>query len=371
MSGAKKTIENLLALADIKIDGPKAHDIQVHDNRFYGKVLRAQTLGLGESYMDGWWDCPSIDSLIAKLYAAKVRDNVAINPTLVVFGLAGKVVNYQTAAKARRNASAHYDIGNELYARMLDKRMIYSCAYWKETTSLYEAQEAKLDLICRKLHLKPGMSLLDIGCGWGGFAEYAAKKYGVTVTGVTPAAEQVTLARERTRGLPVTILQQDYREIAGSFDRIVSIGMLEHVGPKNYQSFFSQCDDLMTSGGVMLHHSLGSNYSTVVGNAWTDKYIFPGGVVPSLAQISKAVERRLIIEDVENFGPYYDKTLLAWHANFIKNYSELRDRYDQRFYRMWEFYLLSFAGAFRSRELQLWQIVMRKIEVSDVYQAVR
>lgn len=236
---------------------------------------------------------------------------------------------------------------------------------------LDQAQEAKLELICRKLHLKKGMTLLDIGCGWGGFVEYAAKKYGVIATGISPATEQVKLATERVKGLPVTILKKDYREVVGSFDRIVSIGMLEHVGPKNYKTFFESCQEMLNDGGLMLHHVIGKLHSFNVTTPWITKYIFPGGVLPSLAQLSKAVERKLIIEDVHNFGPYYDKTLMAWHANFVKQYPEIKEHYDERFYRMWNFYLLACAGGFRARRIQLWQIVMRKIEPSDVYEAVR
>jgi cyclopropane-fatty-acyl-phospholipid synthase len=254
---------------------------------------------------------------------------------------------------------------------MLDTRMIYSCGYWESATTLEAAQTAKLELICRKLHLEEGMTLLDIGCGWGGFAEYAAKHYGVTVTGISPAAEQVRYAKKRVEGLPVTILQKDYRDISGVFDRIVSIGMLEHVGPKNYPAFFAKCKDLLHQDGLMLHQLIGANQSNNYTDPWTDKYIFPGGVLPSLTQVSRAVENLFAIEDVHNFGLYYDKTLMAWHDNFVRRYSEIRNRYNDRFYRMWRYYLLSCAGAFRARNLQLWQIVMRNIQVSKVYTAVR
>jgi len=367
----KKTVKDLLALADIEVGGSRPWDIQVHNERFYGKVLRAQSLGLGESYMDGWWDCSAIDQMIARVLEAKLPNNRRLTPTLVGGALIGRAVNLQNKTRASQNASAHYDIGNNLYRRMLGEKMIYSCAYWKSAKTLEAAQEAKLDLICRKLHLKPGMTLLDIGCGWGSFLEYAAKKYGIIGTGITPAAEQVKVARQRVKGLSVTILQKDYRDISGSFDRIVSVGMLEHVGLKNYRTFFNKCDDLLSPGGLMLHHVIGFNVSDKVGDPWMNKYIFPGGMAPSLAQISKAVERRLAIEDLENFGPYYDKTLMAWHANFVKTYPQIKRKYDQRFYRMWEYYLLSCAGAFRAREMQLWQIVMRKLEPSSTYQAIR
>jgi len=285
--------------------------------------------------------------------------------------LSALILNRQNTEQAKRNAAHHYNIGNDLFERMLDTRIIYSCGYWKDATTLDGAQTAKLELICRKLYLEPGMTLLDIGCGWGGFAEYAAFHYGVTVTGISPAHEQVVAAKNRVAGLPVTILEKDYREITGRFDRIVSIGMLEHVGPKNYDAFFAQCQKLLKPGGMMVHHTIGGNESLNGTDPWIEKYIFPGGVIPSLTQISAAIEKRFLIEDVQNFGPYYDKTLMAWHDNFVARYPEIRDQYDARFYRMWRYYLLSCAGAFRAREMQLWQIVMRRIEPSDIYNAVR
>jgi cyclopropane-fatty-acyl-phospholipid synthase len=370
-NNSKKTVGYLLSLADIKLDGRRSFDIKVNDERLYSRILRQGELGLGESYMDGWWDVRRLDELISRVLAANLRQKVKINPALARSFALAFILNRQNVKRARRNAAHHYDIGNDLYERMLDKRMVYSCGYWQTATTLDEAQTAKLDLVCRKLHLKKGMKLLDIGCGWGGFAEYAAKHYGAIVTGISPAAEQVKLAKQRTKGLSVKILQKDYRHITGKFDRIVSIGMLEHVGPKNYERFFDKCQKLLNDGGLMLHHTIGGNRSVSVTDVWIDKYIFPGGVIPSLAQLSRAVEERFIVEDVHNFGPNYDKTLMAWYDNFVKHYPEISDSYDERFYRTWRYYLLSCAGAFRSRHLQLWQIVMRKIEVSGTYTAVR
>lgn len=371
MDSAKKTVETLLKAADIKINGSRPWDIQVHNEKFYSRALRYRELGVGEAYMDGWWDCKQLDEFIARVMDADVTRKMQISPVVVSKALAAIIFNRQKVDKAAKNASHHYNIGNDLYSRMLDKRMIYSCGYWETAKNLDEAQEAKLDRICKKLHLKKGMDLLDIGCGWGGFAEFASKKYGVKVTGISPASEQVKFAKERTKGLPVTILQKDYREVKGKFDRIVSIGMIEHVGHKNYNTFFSVCERLLKPNGLMLHHMIGGNKSSASTDPWTDKYIFPGGVIPSLTQIAKAVEKKFIIEDVENFGPYYDKTLLAWYNNFTKHYHEIQDKYDERFRRMWEFYLLASAGTFRARNLQLWQIVFSRIERSRTYKAIR
>jgi cyclopropane-fatty-acyl-phospholipid synthase len=371
MATAQETVKDLLALADIKINGNRPFDIQVHDKRLYKRVLAQGGMGLGEAYMEGWWDSPRIDELINHIQAADLQSKIRSSPAMVRGVAKAVLTNPQTLKRARKNAAYHYNIGNDLYERMLDKRMIYSCGYWKTAKTLDDAQTDKLELICQKLHLEKGMTLLDIGCGWGGFAEYVAQKYGVKVTGISPASEQVKIAKKRTKGLPVIIEQKDYREIKGRFDRIVSVGMLEHVGPKNYQTFFTHCQEMLKDGGLMLHHTIGQNHSATMINSWINKYIFPGGVIPSIAQISKALENRLFIEDIHNFGPYYDKTLMAWHANFVKHYPEIKDQYDERFYRMWEYYLLSCAGSFRARNLQLWQIVMRKIEPSPTYTAVR
>jgi cyclopropane-fatty-acyl-phospholipid synthase len=371
MLSTKKVVQDLLSTADIQINGSRPFDIQVHDERFYKRALSERELGLGESYMDGWWSVGSLDEAVTRLLSVGTKEKVKVTPRLASTVAWSMVKNKQTKSKAHRNAAHHYNIGNDLYEQMLDKRMIYSCAYWKDAANLEEAQEAKLDLICRKLKLEAGMTLLDVGCGWGGFAEYAAKKYKVSVTGVTPAKEQFDVAVKRTAELPVKILQQDYREVKGKYDRIVSIGMLEHVGHKNLPVFFRRCHEMLNDGGMMLHHTVGNNRSTVTMNPWTDKYIFPGAVIPSLTQISKAIEKKLIVEDIQNFGPYYDKTLMAWHKNFLANYPKLKDKYDERFYRMWEFYLLTCAAYFRTRQLQLWQIVMRKIETSETYIAPR
>jgi cyclopropane-fatty-acyl-phospholipid synthase len=253
---------------------------------------------------------------------------------------------------------------------MLDKRMVYSCGYWKQADTLDMAQEAKLDLICRKLELEPGMTVLDIGCGWGAFVEFATQNYGVTAVGISPADEQVRLARERCARLPVRIIQADYREVTGTFDRIVSIGMMEHVGPRNLKQFFRVCDGLLSQGGIMLHHTIGSNGSTLHGDAFIDRYIFPGGVLPSLTQISRSSERWFVVEDVQNLGPDYDRTLMAWYENIEAAWGSLPG-YDERFRRMWRYYLLTCAGGFRARSLQLWQVVMRREGRAPRYDATR
>ena len=357
----------ILSRAGIEVGGDQPCDIAVHDDRFWARVLATRELGLGESYQDGWWDANQLDEFIAHVQTLDLRSLVRPGPGLLMHIARARAANRQTVRRSRRNAGVHYDIGNDLYERMLDKRMIYSCGYWRRAEDLDQAQEDKLELVCRKLQLEPGMRLLDIGCGWGGFARFAAAEHGVTVTGITPAREQARWAREACAGLPVEIRECDYRDLEGSFDRIVSIGMMEHVGPRNLKTFFERCDRLLSGDGMMLHHTIGSLESKHHTDPWFDKYIFPGGVVPSLAQITSACEQDWVIEDVQNFGPYYDRTLMAWHRNVTEAWTDLTG-YDERFRRTWDYYLLSSAGSFRARALQLWQIVFtRSRRRSEVY----
>ena len=368
---AKEFVHDTLTRVGVTVGGDGSADIHVHDDRTYARVIRDRELGLGESYQEGWWSANRLDEFLAVAQEANLREVVKPSLALLRLAVVSRFTNRQDAGTAKKNASAHYDIGNDLFERMLDKRMIYTCAYWRDAGDLDSAQEAKLDLICRKLKLEPGMRVLDIGCGWGGFAQFAAQRYDAHVTGISPAIEQVTVARENTRGLPVRIEQADYREVTGQFDRITSIGMMEHVGPRNLGTFFSVCDDLLAPDGLMLHHTIGSNEWKTHTDPWFDRYIFPGGVLPSLGQIARATEGVWSIEDVHNFGPDYDRTLMAWHANISARWDEIPG-YDEHFRRTWEYYLLGSAAGFRVRALQLFQVVFTKAKQRlGVYEAVR
>lgn len=350
----------LLSLADIEVNGSNPWDIQVHNPRFYDRVLREATLGLGESYMDGWWDCEALDELITKMLQADLQDKVKGNWKILFHGLRGRLFNLQSRARAFQIGEHHYDLGNDLYEAMLDKRLNYTCGYWKNATTLDEAQEAKLELICKKIGLRPGMHVLDLGCGWGGFAQYAAEKYGVSVLGVTVSKEQVKLGMERCQGLPVELRLQDYRQVSGTYDAVISIGLMEHVGYRNYRTYMEVTDRCLKKGGIAFVHTIGGNVSGTGGDPWTEKYIFPNGMLPSIAQLATAMEGLFVVEDWHNIGPHYDKTLLAWHANFEHAWPELKEKYGDRFYRMWRYYLLSSAGGFRARTTQLWQVVMTR-----------
>jgi cyclopropane-fatty-acyl-phospholipid synthase len=362
----------LLSLADIQIDGDKPWDIQVKDKRFFKRAVTEVELGMGESYMDGWWNVQSLDEMIYKIIRADLLNKVKRN-LKIAFQLAGfYIINMQARHRAFIIGERHYDLGNDLFQSMLDKRMNYSCAYWKDANSLDEAQENKLKLICEKLYLEPGMRVLDIGCGWGAFGKYAAENYGCEVVGITVSKEQVVLGRELCHGLPVEMKLQDYREVKDKFDRIVSVGMIEHVGHRNYREYFKVANNNLKDDGLFLLHTIGEVRSVKNTDAWTHKYIFPNGMLPSIAQIAKAVEGLFIVEDLQNIGADYDKTLMAWFKEFNNNWENLRNKYSERFYRMWKYFLLSSAGAFRARmKNQLWQIVLSKKGVLGGYQSVR
>ena len=371
MSKLKKTADELLALADVEINGKHPWDMQVHNEDFYRRVLSQGSLGLGESYMDGWWDCEELDKFFYRIVCADLESKVRGNWKLLLKALWARIYNLQSKARAFQIGERHYDLGNDLFVNMLDKRLVYSCAYWKNAKNLDEAQENKLDLICRKIGLKRGMKVLDIGCGWGSFVKYAAEKYGATVVGITVSKEQVALARDLCKGLPVEIRLQDYRDLNETFDHVVSVGMFEHVGYKNYNTFMKCVHKCLKDDGLFLLHTIGNNTSVKVPEPWTHKYIFPNGLLPSIKQIGAATEGLFIMEDWHNFSTDYDKTLMAWDSNFMRNWDKIKSNYDERFYRMWRYFLLSNAGAFRARKNQLWQVVLAKRGVRGGYRSIR
>ncbi|GGG23098.1 cyclopropane fatty acyl phospholipid synthase [Pontibacter amylolyticus] len=370
-SSLEQQVTDMLATAGITVNGPNPWDLQVQDDRFYKRVLSQGSLGLAESYMDGWWHCDRIDEFVNKAIRADLYRNARFGWRTVLEVLLARLINLQPKGKAARNAQRHYDIGNQLYQRMLDKRLVYSCAYWKNADDLDQAQEHKLDLVCRKLRLQPGQRVLDIGCGWGSFARYAAERYGVEVVGVTVSREQAALARELCKGLPIEIRLQDYRDVREQFDHVVSIGMAEHVGYRNHRTYMQTAARCLRDEGLFLLHTIGVNFSKTSPDPFIDKYIFPNCLIPSLRQLTAAMEHIFVVEDLHNFGPDYDRTLMAWHQNFNQHWPELQGEYGERFYRMWNYYLLSSAGSFRARNNQLWQFVLSKKGIPGGYEAVR
>ena len=370
-SRLEAAVRKLLEHTDIRINGNNRWDIQVHDNRFYKRAVGEAELGIGESYMDGWWDCDEIDTLICKLLRSGLQDAVKRNWSILWPIALAAVFNRQNKRRAQKDVRGHYSLGNDLFQKMLDPLMLYTCGYWNNAASLEQAQINKLELICRKLELKPGMRVLDIGCGWGGFGKYAAQNHGVSVVGVTISKEQMALGQELCQGLPVEFLLSDFRQLNERFDRVVAIGMIEHIGYKNYRTFMKVVHRCLDDDGLFLLHTIGEIRSVTVTDPWTEKYIFPGSMLPSTKQLGQATENLFVMEDWHNFGADYDKTLMAWYANFERSWDSIKRNYDDRFFRMWKYFLLSTAGSFRARRNQLWQIVFSKRGLIGGYQSYR
>ena len=369
-SRERKRVEALLAEADVRIDGERAWDMQVHDPRVFQRLLAGGALALGESYMDGAWDAASLDGLLLRLLRAGLDERVHGIGEIGDAVLA-RLLNLQSARRAGEVGRRHYDLGNDLYRAMLGRRMVYSCGYWRDAGDLDAAQEAKLALVCRKLGLRPGMRVLDIGCGWGEALLYAAEHHGVEGVGVTISGEQAAHARRLCVGRPIEIRLQDYRALDGRYDAVFSIGMFEHVGVRNYRTFFDVVRRCLLPDGLFLLHTIGGNRSRIRTDPWIARYIFPNSMLPSAAQIADACEGRFVIEDWHNFGADYDRTLQAWRDNVEAAWHTLDARYDQRFRRMWRYYLAGSMAAFRCRRLQLWQLVLSPSGVPGGYLAPR
>ncbi len=370
-------LQRLLARADVQINGPRPWDVQVHHPRLYRRMFTEWSLGAGEAYVDGDWDCERLDMLFERLLRTDIeqRPHGPARLRMAMETVRQRLFNLQKPSRAHQVAEHHYDAGNDVFERMLDTRMVYSCAYWEHATTLDEAQEHKLEMICRKLRLQRGETLLDIGCGWGGLARYAAERFGVLVTGVTVSKEQLALAQQRCSGLPVTLKLMDYRELdpacEGHFDKIVSVGMFEHVGPRNHAVYLDTARRLLAPEGLFLLHTIGLDRGSARTDPWIERHVFPNGKLPSPTELAHAVEGRFIVEDWHNFGPDYDRTLMCWHAHFEAAWPELAARYGERFRRLWRYYLLSCAGFFRSRQGQLWQLVLSLPGRQGVYRSVR
>jgi len=370
-ASSRQILQELLGTADVRIDGPRPWDVHVLNGRFFDRVLAGGSLALGESYMDGWWECEALDQFFDRVLSAGLDQKARCSLGVWWAGLKCRLANPQRISRAFDIGKHHYDIGNQLFRIMLDSRMNYSCAYWEKATTLEAAQEAKLDLICRKLQMEPGLRLLDIGCGWGGLARYAAEKHGACVRGITVSRQQADFARGYCDGLPVEIVLQDYRLLQETFDRIVSVGMFEHVGVKNYRTFMQVVHSSLRPGGLFLLHTIAGNTSVHTTEPWIGRYIFPNSMLPSARQITAAAEGLFVLEDWQSLGPHYDRTLMAWHANFVNGWDRVRTAYGERFFRMWTYYLLSSAGSFRARSNQVWQIVFSKDGLRGGYRNIR
>lgn len=365
----EERVRRLLAPADVCLGGRRPWDLRVRNHGFYARVLGHGSLGLGETYMDGWWDTDALDVLLCRMLEAGLDRRVR---TLDDGWTALRALLLNLPQRRPFEIGQHhYDLGNDLYQAMLGRRLVYSCGYWRTANDLDTAQEHKLDLVCRKLLLRPGLSVLDIGCGWGEALRFAAERHGVSGTGVTVSAAQADYASELCRGLPVEIHLQDYRDLTGRFDRIFSVGMFEHVGVRNYRRHLALVREHLADDGLFLLHTIGGNESVRAGDPWVERYIFPNSMLPSAAQITRALEGLFVIEDWHNFGCDYDRTLQAWRDNVEQAWPALGPRYDERFRRMWRYYLSASMALFRSRRSQLWQIVLSPRGIPGGYVAPR
>ena len=370
---APRVYQDIIARANVNLNGNDPWDIQVLDSRAYDFVLNRGTLGFGEAYVEGFWECQDLTELMSRFVTANLCNGLSWRAalSLTARALASRIINLQSIQRSTLVGEKHYDIGMDVYSAMLDKQLCYSCGYWEHAQDLDDAQTAKLELICQKLKLEPGMTVLDVGCGWGSLSAYMAKHYKVKVTGITISNEQAKFAKEYCKNLPVDIQVIDYRKIRGQFDRIVSVGMFEHVGNKNYASFFQTMNNLIDPNGLFLLHTIGTGKKDTSMDPWIEKYIFPNGELPSLPHVSNALTPTFRVEDLHNFGGDYETTLIAWWENFLKAWPELSERYDERFLRTWRYYLLSCAGFFRSGKGQLWQFVLKPSSSREIYRSVR
>lgn len=373
----KHEIEELLNQAGISLDGNNPWDPQIRDRRFIDALFNQRSIGSGEAYMNGWWDCERLDELFYRICRKRIERKFYSKLDILFTMINNTLINQQTPKRSEDVANTHYNLGNRLYELMLGESMAYTCGYWKEAKSLDEAQFAKYDLVCRKAQLKPGEKVLEIGCGWGGLAKYMAEHYGVEVVAMDIGIEPAKYAKELCKSLPVQIYHCDYRaqEVYNPnniiFDKIVSVGVLEHVGYKNYPTLMKLSRSMLKKEGIFLLHSIGGNSSINFCEPWINKYIFPRGMLPSLKQLGKSFEGHFIVEDWQNFGAFYEKTLFGWHDNLNQHWPELKQDYDERFRRMMNYYLLSCAGGFRARGMQLWQFVLTPEGLLNGYTSIR
>jgi len=366
------------------VDGLNQWDPQVRDDDFFGMVAGDGMLGLGNAYVKGYWECEDLFEFFCRAIRGGLLEFMADSPVMKALMTAYRTTNRQSQTQAKKNVVAHYDRGNDLFEAFLGKTMAYTCAVWdnpldlEEGETLDEAQERKLDRICQKLHLESGMRVLDIGCGWGPFMRYVAGHFEVEVVGITLSAEQIAYIEKRNGGfkhsgsLPIKAVLADFRTFdAGKFDRVLSIGMFEHVGRKNHEEYFKAVDRCLESDGLSLIHCFGKSDPRVpLIDPWTEKHIFPGMELPTVVDITTAMEGAFNLLDLEEMGQHYPKTLLAWSANFDCNWEQI-SHYGEEFRRMWRYYLLSCAAVFHVRKVLLWQVVFARKEDGQLYEPVR
>jgi cyclopropane-fatty-acyl-phospholipid synthase len=364
----KPLLEGLLAGSGVRIGGDRQWDIRVNRDRMYRRALRG-SLGIGESYIDGDWDCDALDELFRRVLSSDAQNKPLIRVARGFKALHSRLTNLQTKSRSRAVAEEHYDLDHRMYALFLGPWNQYTCCFFDGTDDLERAEVLKLEMLCDKLELKAGDRLLDIGCGWGGFAKYAAATRGCEVTGISLSDQQIRYAVEYTKGLPVSIRRLDYRDLPDSglspFDKISIVGMIEHVGYKNYDTIMGVVHQMLKPDGLFLLHTIGNCEETTVVDPWIEKYIFRNSMAPAMGQLSGAAEGKFVIEDWENYGQHYVPTLQAWHDRFNANWDRIRalptsKPFDERFRRLWTYYLMSCKAAFDVEQLHLWQLVMTR-----------
>ncbi|MXW35473.1 MAG: cyclopropane fatty acyl phospholipid synthase [Chloroflexi bacterium] len=353
----RRRLEALLAIADVRIDGDRPWDIQVHDEALFPRMFSDGPMGFGEGYMDGWWDCEQLDEMTCRVCQAELYRHFRPLSDLMYL-VSARLIRLGRGTRGDGVGDRHYELGADLFRAMLGERMMYSSAYWKDAETLDQAQDRKLDLIARKLQLEPGMKVLDIGCGWGGAIHYFAGKYGVSGVGVTPSRDQYDAARDLCSGLPVEIRRQDYREVDEQFDRIYSIDMIGHVGRRHYRTYMEHVRRCLAPGGLSLVQTIGTSSRHMKTDPWVRRYIFPDSDIPSARQLMAASQDVLVMDDWHSFPEDYDRTFMCWYENLSAAWEDFSERHDERFLRMWRYFLLCAAGCFRSRVNQVWQIVL-------------
>lgn len=372
LRNSRKVVSDLFARAGVAFDGRNAWDIKVHNDRLFSRILSHGSLGLGEAYMDGDWDCVALDELFERVIRARLGEQLGLTLPVALMVASERLQNRQSVARAGKCADVYYNLPAEVFEATFDTRVAGSCGYWKAAATLDDAQDAKLDLICRKIGLRKGESVLDIGCGWGSFVGFAAERYGAVCHGVTVSKVQVEYIKSRYAGAPIYPMLDDYRNYRGpKVDHVVSVEMFEQVGARNHRTYFERVRSYMKDDGLFLLHTNWENERYPVIEPWQDKYFFPNADLPTIGEIATAVEGLFVIEDVHNLGVDYDKTLMAWNAKFQSNRAEIERKYGTRFCKMWEYFLLETAGAFRCRHIGVGQIVLSPKGVRGGYESIR
>ncbi len=349
---------------------------EIHDDRAFTRMLVGGSTGAGEAYMDGLWSSPDLRAVLsgALANARRVRLDAAMSLPRRICDLWRHARRRNTRSGSQQNIQAHYDLGNEFFRLFLDESLAYSCAIWDGCEDLGAAQQAKFEVVCRKLALRPGDRVLEIGCGWGGFAMYAAQTTGCQVVGITVSSEQHRLASQRVAaaGLDerVRIIYSDYRDVQGTFDKVVSIEMFEAVGREYWDGFFATCARVLRPGGTMLLQTIGIQDEDagagLRASGWISKYIFPGGVLPAVVEIRESVRRggqALAVRAIDEIGPHYVRTLDEWRHRFWRAEARVRALgFDDRFIRMWDFYLASCASSFETNTIRDVQVLIERAD---------